>query len=97
MSSLFALKQEFLQYIEIEKGRSALTVRNYDHYLSRFLEFAEKQHGVTSPSMITEQMMRKYRIFLNRYPARKAKKGQAQDVLDKKNTELPSNCTACIF
>ncbi len=80
---LFSLKQDFLQYIEIEKGRSALTVRNYDHYLTRFLEFAEK-HGVTTPSSITEMMMREYRIFLNRHPARAQKKGQAQETLDKK-------------
>lgn len=83
MQTLFALKQDFLQYIEIEKGRSALTVRNYDHYLARFVEFAEK-HGITSPSAITEPMMREYRIFLNRHPAREAKKGQAQETLDKK-------------
>lgn len=78
--SLFSLKQDFLQYIEIEKGRSALTVRNYDHYLTRFLNFVK----VESPSEITEAMMREYRIFLNRHPAREAKKGQAQETLDKK-------------
>ena len=80
MNSLFSLKQDFLQYIEIEKGRSALTVRNYEHYLTRFLEFAK----VDSPSSITEAMMREYRVFLNRHPARALKKGQAQETLDKK-------------
>lgn len=78
--SLLSLKQDFLQYIEIEKGRSALTVRNYEHYLMRFLEFAKTD----SPSLITEAMMREYRIFLNRLPAREAKKGQAVETLDKK-------------
>ncbi len=78
--NLSSLKQDFLQYIEIEKGRSALTVRNYDHYLSRFLEFAK----IDSPSLITEAMMREYRVFLNRLPAREAKKGQAVETLDKK-------------
>ena len=82
--NLFNLKQSFLQYIEIEKGRSALTVRNYEHYLTRFLDFANKHSGVESPSDINEPMMREYRIFLNRHPAREAKKGQAQDTLDKK-------------
>jgi site-specific recombinase XerD len=80
MNSLEALKSDFLQYIEIEKGRSSLTVRNYDHYLNRFLSFA----AVSSPSDITEAMMREYRIYLNRHPARKAKKGQVQDTLDKR-------------
>ena len=80
MSSLFSLKQDFLQYIEIEKGRSALTVRNYDHYLTRFLDFIK----VDSPTEITEQMMRDYRVYLNRHPARAIKKGQVQETLDKK-------------
>lgn len=84
MNSLFSLKQDFLQYIEIEKGRSALTVRNYDHYLTRFLDFANKHSSVESPADINESMMREYRIFLNRHPAREAKKGQVQETLDKK-------------
>lgn len=78
--NLFALKQDFLQYIEIEKGRSALTVRNYDHYLDRFLDFIK----VESPTEITESMMREYRVYLNRHPARTAKKGQAIETLDKR-------------
>jgi site-specific recombinase XerD len=78
--SLFSLKQDFLQYIEIEKGRSALTVRNYDHYLTRFLDFAK----VELPSQITEPMMREYRVYLNRFQARSQKKGQAIETLDKK-------------
>ena len=80
MNSLSALKDDFLQYIEIEKGRSALTVRNYDHYLNRFLEFVQ----VESPADITESMMREYRVFLNRHPARATKKGQATETLDKR-------------
>lgn len=80
MHSLASLKADFLQYIEIEKGRSALTVRNYEHYLTRFLDFAK----VESPADITESMMREYRVYLNRHPARAAKKGQAQNTLDKK-------------
>ena len=78
--NLFSLKSDFLQYIEIEKGRSALTVRNYEHYLTRFLDFVK----VESPTDITESMMREYRVYLNRHPARAMKKGQAQETLDKK-------------
>lgn len=80
MHSLSALKDDFLQYIEIEKGRSALTVRNYDHYLNRFLEFIK----VESPADVSESMMREYRVYLNRHPARAAKKGQAIETLDKR-------------
>jgi site-specific recombinase XerD len=77
---LSSFKLDFLQYIEIEKGRSALTVRNYDHYISRFITFAK----VSSPSQITDAMMREYRVHLNRMPAREGKKGQAVETLDKK-------------
>lgn len=80
MNSLSSLKDDFLQYIEIEKGRSSLTVRNYEHYLTRFLDFIK----VESPADITESMMREYRVYLNRHPARAAKKGQAIETLDKK-------------
>lgn len=80
MNSLSTLKADFLQYIEIEKGRSALTVRNYDHYLTRFLDFIK----IDFPNDITESMMREYRVYLNRHPAREAKKGQAIETLDKK-------------
>lgn len=78
--NLSSLKSDFLQYVEIEKGRSALTVRNYEHYLNRFLEFVK----VEAPSDVTESMMREYRVHLNRMPARKVKKGQAVETLDKK-------------
>lgn len=84
MYSLSELKSDFLQYIEIEKGRSALTVRNYDHYLTRFLEFASSKYSVESPADVTESMMREYRVYLNRHPARAAKKGQAVETLDKR-------------
>lgn len=83
MNTLEDLKAQFLQYIEIEKGRSVLTVRNYEHYLKRFIDFAS-QKGVTSPTGITEPLMREYRVYLNRHPAREAKKGQAAETLDKK-------------
>ncbi len=84
MLSLSQLKDDFLQYIEIEKGRSALTVRNYNHYLTRFLEFIGKSYHVEASEDVTEKMMREYRVYLNRLPARAIKKGQAVETLDKK-------------
>lgn len=56
------LKRQFLEYIEIEKGRSINTVSNYDRYLSLFLEFSK----ATRPDQITESMLREYRLWLNR-------------------------------
>lgn len=65
--TLHALKKEFLEYIEIEKGRSVLTVRNYDHYLTRFLEYAKHD----DPKKLTETQVREYRMWLNRQPGTK--------------------------
>ena len=36
---LFDLKREFLEYCELDKGQSLLTIANYDRYLTRFLEY----------------------------------------------------------
>ncbi len=79
MHSLSQLKDDFLQYIEIEKGRSSLTVRNYNHYLTRFLDFVKVEH----PKDLSEQKLRSYRIYLNRLSARKEKKGQVVETLSK--------------
>ena len=61
-SKIHGLKQEFLEYIEIEKGRSVNTVKNYDRYLERFFKQAE----ISSPSDITEEKVREFRLWLNR-------------------------------
>jgi site-specific recombinase XerD len=60
--NLSLLKTQFLEYLEIEKGRSVKTVENYDRYLTRYLAFSK----VTSPSKLTEQSVREFRIYLNR-------------------------------
>lgn len=64
VNELKRLKTEFLEYLEIEKGRSLKTVENYDHYLSRFLEYSK----LASPSNITETAVREFRLHLNRLP-----------------------------
>ncbi len=62
MASLKQLKTQFLEYIEIEKGRSLNTVSNYDHYLSCFLDFIKNDN----PANITDNMVRDFRLWLNR-------------------------------
>jgi site-specific recombinase XerD len=62
MASLKDLKTQFLEYTEIEKGRSLNTVQNYDRYLARFLQFLKKD----SPSDITDSSVREFRLWLNR-------------------------------
>lgn len=65
--NLQQLKREFFEHLEIEKGRSVKTVENYAHYLEEFFLFA----AITSPKDITDDLVREFRIFLNRRPAQR--------------------------
>jgi len=68
LMDLETLINEFLEYCEIERGHSDLTIRNYEHYLGRFLEFcqSEKKRDNIKPGDITQDLVRKYRLHLNR-------------------------------
>lgn len=59
-----AMKRQFLEHIELERGRSVKTIENYDRYLTRYF----KQMGIKDVSDITEQNVRDFRIWLNRQP-----------------------------
>ena len=56
------LHKEFLEYLEIERGRSLKTIDNYGRYLRRFLEYAK----IKSPDQIDDELVRRYRLYLNR-------------------------------
>lgn len=60
--NLEQLKRQFLEYVEIEKGRAIKTVENYKHYLDVFL----RRTGAKSPSDITDNAVREFRLWLNR-------------------------------
>lgn len=53
---------DFLEYLEVEKGRSQKTTENYHHYLKRFLAWAK----ISDPEDITMDLVKKYRIYINR-------------------------------
>jgi site-specific recombinase XerD len=55
-------KTDFLEYLEIEQNRSQKTIQNYDHYLTRLLDFA----GDIKVSDIDTELIRKWRLWLNR-------------------------------
>ncbi len=55
-------KTDFLEYLEIEQNRSQKTIANYDHYLTRLVDFA----GDITVSDIDPDMVRKWRLWLNR-------------------------------
>jgi len=55
-------KTDFLEYLEIEQNRSQKTIQNYDHYLTRLIDFA----GNIKISDIDSELIRKWRLWLNR-------------------------------
>lgn len=63
------LKTEFLEYMEIEKGRSQKTIENYDHYLEVFLNWAK----IKTAQEIKDNLVKNFRIFLNRYEDKNGK------------------------
>lgn len=54
---------DFIEHLEVERGRSSKTSENYRRYLERFLEFAGLDLQV---GQISAELIRKYRLWLNR-------------------------------
>ena len=54
---------DYIEHLEVEGGRSAKTAENYKLYLERFIEFTDD----IVVSKITSEVVRKYRLWLNRY------------------------------
>lgn len=101
MKALPEYKREFLEYCELDKGQSLLTIQSYDRYLERFIRFltnlkVEQQEDIKTevpspkpktlipksqvlnpnpqvliPTDITQEVVRKYRLYVNRLTDRR--------------------------
>jgi site-specific recombinase XerD len=58
------LTVEYLESLEVEYGRSLRTIENYRLYLSRLIEFSDPE---LKPADLTDDFLRRYRLWLNRY------------------------------
>lgn len=58
---LETLIQEYLEYLAIERGRSKKTIANYNHYLTRLVDYA----GDITIAELTPEVVRKWRLWLN--------------------------------
>jgi site-specific recombinase XerD len=56
-------KTDFLEYLEVEQNRSQKTIANYDHYLTRLIDFAGNELQISD---INAELVRKWRLWLNR-------------------------------
>lgn len=83
-----ALLKDYLNHLEIEKNRSIKTRVNYERYLKKFLEFSK----VSRPGQISQDVIRQYRLWLNRQPIRPfdkthGRQAQGKPAGLKKNTQ----------
>ncbi|MBI2327768.1 tyrosine-type recombinase/integrase [Candidatus Curtissbacteria bacterium] len=64
---LTSLVKEFLEYLEIERNLSPLTIRDYRHYLDNFVAWSKTHSPILRPSDITVEIIRRYRVYLAHY------------------------------
>lgn len=64
--ALDSLIADFLEYLEIQKGCSPLTIREYRHYLKRFHDWLIGESPAIRPEQISLEVVRKYRLYLAR-------------------------------
>lgn len=54
---------DYIEHVEVERGRSQRTAENYHLYLERLIEFA----GDIEIHKVNSELVRKWRLWLNRY------------------------------
>lgn len=67
MIALPALINEFLEYLEVEKNLSPLTIRDYRHYLENFSAWSVAYSPILEATDINVELIRKYRVYLAHY------------------------------
>jgi site-specific recombinase XerD len=60
------LVRDYLQYLEVDRAYSSLTVRVYAHYLDRFCTWCSQDGASIRPEDIDLDMVRRYRLYLTR-------------------------------
>lgn len=71
--SVKRLKVDFLEYLEVERNCSRLTLRNYSHYLNRFDRWLQRKGKPLAVDELTMDTIKKYRLYLSRYRDEKSK------------------------
>lgn len=58
--------EDFLAHLEVEKGASPLTLRNYRHYLQRLLNYLSSKKKTPTIYDINQENVSAYRLYLSR-------------------------------
>ena len=67
MDHIHSLIEQFLEYLEIERNCSKLTIRNYKFYLLRFEAWLRLNYPDKEIEDINVDIVRKFRVFLSSY------------------------------
>jgi site-specific recombinase XerD len=67
-TNLSVLVRRFLEYLEVERNCSKLTIRNYQHYLNVLLEYLIINNQNPQVTDITMDKIREFRLYLSRQP-----------------------------
>lgn len=59
------LLTDFLEYCELERNLSQLTIKMYDYYIRAFLTWAGDR--ADNPEKINQEVIKDFRLYLNRY------------------------------
>ena len=62
MDEIIKSKKQFLEYLEVERGRALKTVDNYNRYLLSFVTFSK----IKKSNEINDEAVRQFRLYLNR-------------------------------
>ena len=67
MLTLCKLVEQYLSHLKVERNVSDLTIRNYRHYLNRFLGYLKKHFSpLPQAADLDIEMVRKYRLYLTK-------------------------------
>src|SRR4030043_1103760 len=67
-SEIASKVNQFLEYLQVERGCSPLTIRNYRHYLSRFILWMDSQGIRENLKDINPEVIRSFRVYLSNLP-----------------------------
>lgn len=67
-SEILTKINEFLEYLQVERGSSPLTIRNYRHYLTRFVQWMDSEHIREDLVDINPDVIRRFRVYLSNLP-----------------------------
>ncbi len=81
-SELSKKVSDYLEYLEVERGASPLTIRDYKHYLNRLIDWLKNEGIRLELRDINPEIVRQFRVYLSRLPG--VLKGSTMQVMSRR-------------